>query len=537
MKKFKKIRRGAALLLCAALLLTGCSGGAESSQSKVPGDKSYGEKTDQSAGEDKNQNSDLSTINILLAYDSMSEYRDDNGYICISAYYPMMASIVEDGYEKLQDTLSDFITRQSQEAIEIMYRNAPDMKEMPPEVMNGAASVDYISKIIRSDSKFVSILTEQTIDLKGAHPSIEYKSFNADPVTGKELKTSDIVTDKDAFYDAALEVLEVLAEEQGFNSDYEDVLKDMFETHYDDLTVYTDMSNFYLYFPAYTFGAFASGDAKIVLPLGKCTNFVKEDYIYPGGQMIIEADSEYAYDESGNSEDTETFTYCDGQVNFKLRSNVNSEYMMESIEITSDSQTVVKEAQDFVNGVHIVKTKYGGVYAYVEFASYDFSGYIEIYDIDGKPEYIGKVEGRFGDRFAGIPDDMTIYSYLYMLGSYEGFKKYTVGKDGMPVTKDTEHTLTNIYIPSPTGYTLTSKKDLTLDFNGKKETLPAGTDFHPAAMKVGSYAGLELEDGRIGRINVKYDNDDETGSSIMVQTADGGYVLEQDCFDGIYYIG
>lgn len=529
LKKAASCVLAAALVAGAALGFAGC-GSEEGAGSDALSPPASGKQT--SAAAKKTQAEALKAVNILVGSEYQSDFSEETEDTTIYAQFPNAAVVTDEGYDKLQAALDEVFGENAREAVSVMNENSEEFRASGYK-SDVIASVEYSADIKRSDSKLVSIVFNKYIGLGGTHPSIDAQSVNIDAQTGKLLKPSDMISDSEAFYDAALVALKKLAAEKQYPDDsYVDKLLGRFENTFDSLTIYTDAQNLYLYFPAETFAPYAAGPAELAVPLSGCGGFMKEEYIYPSGPVIIKAacdDSEYA---GGEREAGGIFTYTDGQFDFSLKAHFDYYSYEGSIEMTCDSQTFSKDVNQNVRGVYIVKTGDSQAYAYIDYAGLDYGGNIEVYKIDGKPELVGSVNASFGDSASTVPDDMTLYTYIYKLGSYCGFKKYRVGVDGVPVTDDKEFTFTNMYIPNMYGYTLTSTAELKLDINGKQESFPAGTDFHASASDDETYVVLELDDGRRGRLSVRQDE-----YSMLVQDASGAYVPEEQCFESIPYAG
>ena len=538
-----KIKKTGALLLAAALAagaafsLTGC--GADNKVSGTSGappsdgkGQSTAEQTDDNGSKIK-----LKALNIDIAYGYESDWNEDeNNNTTVSCSFPSRAAVTNEGFEKLQEGLNKVFSDKTTYHMTAM-QNILDADDGNSQPHGYVRSIDTLCEVKRSDSALVSMMFEETQELSKDHADVYRSCANIDGKSGKVLKTSDIIIDSKKFQDAALKALDTLAQERGFDDDYSEQLERVFGTDYDDLTIYTDTRNLYVYFPTYTFGVYSAGDAELAIPLYDCRKFMKAEYIYPSSADIVKitpSDDQKPLSELDPDNDParhREYSYVDGQVNFSLRTDENEFEMTGTMSITSDGKTITEEMLDWtVRDVYIVKTDNGGAYAYVEIAYLGSGQCMKVYDIDGEPTLKGSVDAAFCGHCSTMPNDMTLYSTIDKLGTYSGYKTYHADKDsGVPVTDDDEYQFINLYNPEGYAYTVRSTVPLKLDFDGKEETFPAGTEFHGAASDNYSYVKFELDDGRIGKLYT-YDNN-------LIKDASGKYLEEFECFEELPYAG
>ena len=537
MKKTVAAVIAVSLVLTGAVSMMGCAG-SESADIETAGKPPVSGKESPVQNMDDADQDVLKTININISDDYRSYGDDEAGLSTLYTVYCDAAYVMDNGYDKLQDTLND-VFNDEVKSIETAVSNAKeDIKSNGVNDYERVPSIEKVCELKRSDSMLVSIVFYNYLNLGGAHPVSFRSSANINPADGKLLNTADIITDKKAFKKAALSALDKIADEQGFDDDYAQQFDRAVETSYDELTIYTDNQNLYLYFPTYTFGVYAAGDAEIAIPLSECTSFMGKRYIYPSQARVIKLDNgepDFIYIYSDEDEINHDYTYSDGQVNFTLEYRYNYADVAGSMKITSENKAISKEIDATVDDVYVVKTDDGRAFAYISMSYLDASKYMEVYDIDGEPELKGSVDASFAREYCSpLPDDMVLYTYIHKLGTYNAFKRYYVDTSGVPITNEDEFKFTNPYDEDSYGYSLTSIAELSLDIDGKQENFPVASQFIPVATDDYSYFKMKLEDGRIGKLAVKKNEED---GSFLVKDALGRYADENDCFEQLFYTG
>ena len=130
-------------------------------------------------------------------------------------------------------------------------------------------------------------------------------------------------------------------------------------------------------------------------------------------------------------------------------------------------------------------------------------------------------------------DLFSLYSRIYTLGTYQGYKTYSVGAGGMPETEDEMYHL--VTSGADWDMQLTSKRELTvlMHEDGSEEKtevkLPKGTAFRPIKTDGETVMVMELEDGRRCDLSLERKEGDH-------QFYING-IGEYDCFEALPYAG
>lgn len=524
--KKKLLRKCTALLTAAALaaVLGGC-GAAGTAGSADSQDSAKGQ-----GGED----APLSAVNVLFDWDYTDSYDQGEANTYLYSTFVSDAAVVEEGYEALEKSLKALCEENVRLQKQTFDRVLPDVKDLELGEYESCQLTSSF-QLMRSDSRMVSICGEFCEDLGGVHPFYYRKGYNFDSADGKRLVTSDMITDKDAFYEAALAGLDKLnaEREECFDKDTcTEILKEQFDEHYDELDLYTDPQNLYLYFPVYMFGPYVAGDTEIAIPLKDCKGFLREQYIYPEGPVIYRL-PEPQEDWSGSSEYTTTSVcYLEEGLALNILSEFDYEDWSGSLTINCNDIEGYFSAEFPLKRAYLVKPENGKTYLYAEMMGIDDYLGMMIFDLDGTPEQVGKFDGYFGDHLSTIPSEMTLYQTLGMLGTYQGFKRYHVSEGGMPVSDSDEFTYINSYLPQYYGGSITSTMELPLEIDGELVYLPEGTVFTPVGACPQDYALLRLADGRTGKLFTEMHDE-----GLMVRWGNGALSNQFDCFEELYFAG
>ena len=520
------LRKCTALLTAAALaaVLGGC-GAAGTAGSADSQDSAKGQRVEDAS---------LSAVNVLFEWDYMDSYDQGDANTYLYSTFVSDAAVVEEGYEALEKSLKALCEENVRLQKETFDRVLPDVKDLELGEYQSCQLTSSF-QLMRSDSRMVSICGDFCEDLGGVHPFYYKKGYNFDSADGKRLVTSDMITDKDAFYEAALAGLDRFnaEREELFDRDtYTEILKEQFDESYDELDLYTDPQNLYLYFPVYTFGPYVAGDTEIAIPLKECKGFLKEQYIYPEGPVIYRL-PEPQEDWSGSSEyTTTTVSYLEEGLSLNIMSEFDYEDWTGSLTINCNDREGYFSADFPLKRAYLVKPESGKTYLYAEMQGLDDYTGMMIFDLDGTPEQVGKFDGYFGDHLSTIPSEMTLYRTVGMLGTYPGFNRYHISEGGMPVSESDEFTYINSYLPQYYGGTITSTMELPLEIDGETVYLPEGTVFTPVGACPYNYALLRLTDGRVGKLYTEMHD-----GELMVRWGNGAVSSEYECFEELFYAG
>ncbi len=209
-------RKLIAVLLSAAMLLTGCSGGkaqeekTAGEESKITSDNDAAQQTDgakavESRETDKTdqeimENEKPVPISLYAGLKFDGRMTDDDKYL-MSVTYPEIRCEEETGFESLNAALEKVSSEMENEA----KKTADDTEEWCrtedayPDFEEGMYyTYEKEFFLTRGDSKAVSFLTATSGYTGGAHGFYYYSAYNIDSQSGNVLKTVDILNDGEA---------------------------------------------------------------------------------------------------------------------------------------------------------------------------------------------------------------------------------------------------------------------------------------------------------------------------------------------------
>ena len=134
-----------------------------------------------------------------------------------------------------------------------------------------------------------------------------------------------------------------------------------------------------------------------------------------------------------------------------------------------------------------------------------------------------------GEHLINNVENLTLYNRLDLLGTYEAFRHYRVGDDGLPQALEDVYTIVN-YDRGSGEYAITTLTEIPVRMHGgagTEETLPPGTKCYLRRTDGETYVEMELEDNR--RCDVILERDE------FFSKING--MEEQDCFEGLRYAG
>ena len=358
-------------------------------------------------------------------------------------------------------------------------------------------------KVVRADQCIVSLLGTRYGYTGGAHGYEVYSGMNYDPVSGKELKLSEFVTDPDAFRETVKEQI---------YADYpyveEDLTEQYFaETNLDDMIWTAGYEGITCYFNAYTLGPYAIGSQIIHVPYAGnetlmtetftdvpqdfCMEFMEGHPVKAGGREIIV-----------NGKQTEQGDY-DG-----ISISLDGEQ--------TDFETAIRT---FSISPAYVKTD-GNEYLYIQYEAGNDYSMFEVFRLGEKPEQagtaeLGKARMDFDENPVQPEAAMTDPKHLlfaekyWLLDIFKITRLYHVGADGMPEAEEP-------YFEVPGGRSYTAKAAFTCTEVNEEGSETGSIDI-PAGEKLAilrtdncSMLELGLEDGRIVHVDVEVSEEDHT---------------------------
>ncbi len=425
--------------------------------------------------------------------------------------------ILDDGYDALKKT----IERYNEKTWEDVYRIYTEYLEYTKEDVFSEGTKISISREIdvkRADSKVLSFINAETAFLGGSHGSYYENAEVFDAVTGKALELEDVVTDLDAVYKLVAEDLAENYEKESFFEDYESWLYEMFFEPDSAMTSQVEwvltMEGIEFRFSPYVLGPWVSGTFEAKIPYSGNESLFYEEYCssVKNPVQVIEPETEILIDTNGDGQNEQVwFTVEWDEKTYNTTLTVNRSGKTE--EGSDMNSSVVKDdIFGWFKKAYLMYSEEEVPYLYVEIGMDNDWEKLEIVrlaetETESDMKYIGGTRNAIYGHFVSDPKQFALYDRVDVLGTYMGFKHYSVGEDGMPVTEDEMYRIANTYFKWE--YALISKKDLnvTIHVEGSEEKveekLPKGTKFRPYMTDGTSVIVMELEDGRYCDIPVE----------------------------------
>lgn len=464
--------------------------------------------------------------------------------LAIGHYPSLELGFFEDGtfmeyqglYSELSDSLSDYnkeVLERFKSLLDECKEQAADDKgftEESDDMYEYYYTVDIDAEVTRSDSVAFSILDTTYACMNYPHPFTGFHSLNIDSETGKVLKISDVITDKDKFIDRLAEKLHEenpdLDNELAV-SDLNATLKDMYdEIDGMSLTFNLTHDSLDISFGPDEITFYAVGEKHVSLRFSDNADIIDPKYTKATENYAasIGFKTPVTFKAKDGSERTLTVEY----------ETAKGEYMDDCYDITIDL-----DGEKFTDTIMYTYNLYPYImyqdkqaFLYIRTRTDNDYEMTNIYDLNGKTA--AKVEEDLGVSFYSTapidPSDFIMYSRSDILSTYTIFRHYELDTDGRPLPQTEEwwiQTDRKLKLKSP--LTVSVMDELSFDGidNGKDEKLPEGTTLRAARTNGFSWVDCELEDGRFARLYI--DNSD------WPQTVDGTDI--ETLFDGIVFAG
>lgn len=475
-------------------------------------------------GETPDATASITPIHLNVTAEYLSEWEEQSPVITASA---SQVSVLSDGYSQLKETLSvknrewyDQMQKVYDDNVEIARELAGDEKEIHFEYSLTAVPV-------RSDERIVSMSVEEYSYLGGAHPNSYIIGYNLNPLTGKEYALRDVVTDYERLYQMTGEQLKENYPAESFFEGYEETLKSMF---YDEHGQYghvqwtMDMEGITLHFNNYDLGPYAAGRFEVRFDFSQVPELFQPEFLYDGKAMAKRVNPG-----TGCMADVDG----DGQKELVTYHGIdNEEDFTTQVTLECGDSRYETELYGGLSDVYLVRNEEGDSYLYVERTVENDYRYLDVFSL--KDREIAPV-GSSTDASYGTPilypGEFLLYDRMNMLGTYMAYRRFSVGADGMPMTKD------KVYQTEFSGdgndYIITSLVEIPVYMHDNaaaephEEVLSAKTRFHLRSTDNDTYVEMELDDGR--RCDISVD------ASGYPRTVNG--ISEFDCFDGLHYAG
>lgn len=416
--------------------------------------------------------------------------------------------------QKEMSALSDVLTSYNEKMSADMKANAEELRRTSQEALdNGMLDAAYTItqryQIVRADESVFSAWSKTDSYTGGAHPFYIYDGITLDVATGKELSLSDVVTDTAAM---AKQLAAQLAESYDDNafSDLALTLQSMLKSNTLEWTLGNEGLEFC--FAPGNLAPYAVGVVSTIIPYDKMPELFNEKYIatcnaYTRAILLGNAEK---IDINGDGEPEEILLTRDfGEYG-------EADGISTGIRVQIDSGAYSFESPAYDYTCYLVHSDTDKWYLYVDGLSDNDYHTLQILDLNnGTPEQIAIMYGTgfykqyletdegydYLQDFFTNPEEFRLDVRTDLLSTILAFRSYRLGPDGNPEAKQE-------YYYFDTDRKLTSKIDLELEFpeTGKKETVPAGSEFGFYRTDNENFVDMKLDDGRICRVTV--DNSD-----------------------------
>ena len=493
------------IALCAGLMalglgLTACSGAKDSAETAAE-ETTAGTATTEAASETSSEEESsaaanevepegLAHIPVTVEERALTSYASDTQALVAEADYFTLALPEEAAkeYPALATTLDEKAKDDAAKAQDKILELAAEFQDIAEysSDFDSTLTEKLKPKVMRADANILSILCEGEAYSGGAHGDYWTEGRNYDPASGRELKLSDVVPDREKLTTLVREKFSekyTTAEFGDALTNAADYLATLSDSDYEATPWTMDSEGLTLYFPQYTLGPYAAGAQDLSIAFTEAPELFSVKYLETCDAYVIPLVDARTYE----------LALGDGKpvaVSVELSSDgVSDTYTCAySIGNTSlHSENYCYSAENYI------------VYAGGEHYIYSFSSSdndymsLEVVDVEKKsleegrsvnaslyrPIFSWSEEGDYDMRSTGgaaftNPEHMVLERRMEVLGTTSGRRSYHVGADGYPESDDAYYTL-------PLSYAIRTKKEMTLDTvdaKGEKtgtETIPAGT--------------------------------------------------------------
>lgn len=426
------------------------------------------------------------------------------------------------------------------ETFDQLCKDAKYHKNEMPESFYTYEQIEEMS-IRRADTKVVSLLITGYAYYGGVHGTSYYDSENYDTVTGELLLLSDVVTDMKLLPDLIMEAFRESGQVDGLFSETD--TKEYIQNAGNELVWTLDSYGISFYFSNYEIASYAAGMQMATISFAEHPELVKEGYqAVPEGFAIrmssyvpcyIDVDNDGELDEVCVSTRCSTNSY-DGEYDQDVIEVNGREYCFD-VGINYTQEIVFIHNVDGFNYFYItgdgVSADYTlNIYAcengtIVHKGRKDGTAWYSQYDDSKEMSY---------EQIITDPSHFTLGTRTDVLCTVSGYKTYSVGSDGMPVSSDMVYYIGNEECVVNRQIEFTVLHDVEgqqMDgISGEKlgsYTIPRGSKVVYFRTDGERFADLKLEDGKIIRV--------ELDSAQWPRTIDE--ISIEEIFDGVFFAG
>lgn len=470
-------------------------------------------------------------LNVELSAKYEGEWDDKGAIITANS---ATIHILDDGYENLKNALNEYNETNWQEVYTVYLEHREYAKE---DIFPDSAEF-YISReinVTRADSRILSFINTESSYMGGAHGSYYENAEVYDVATGESLELADVVTDYDRVFEYVINSLKENNEEGTFFAEFEDSIRQMFYEPDSEMASSLEwnmnMEGITIRFSPYVIAPWAAGPFEVDLPFVGNEDLFNEEYFVTTERPIVKItpDKEFSVDADGDGLEEK----------YTLSADINNERYstIVTIERYNEEEPEIPEmCEEEFHGefkyAYLVTAENGSKYLYIELLEENDYHITEIFALSDLAHAGGVSMATYG-HFISDSSQFALYDRIYMLGTYTGYKIYSVGDDGMPVTDDRMYQLVNG--GASWEKSITSKRSLKVQMHveGSDErvevNLRKGNVFYPRKTDGSTVFEMELEDGRVCDI-------------VMERAVDSQLFLingisEYDCFEDLPYAG
>lgn len=544
--KSKKCRAAyctAVVAVTAACLAAGCGKKSETNSDTV-------NKTEQetTAPEDEaetktegGQESDTKEVNLTpLLLEITTEYDVDreDGHVLITTSTSQI-HLLSENHEALQKAL-DALNRKNLNRQQTFFENstedAREMYKYSPEQMGDQGwESEFTLTSARADETVLSLKQTDYTWCGGAHPYTSVNGITYDSQTGLELSLKDIAKDYDGIYTYVCKKLQEEYDPTTFFDEYQDTVKTMFYGEGDSeypIQWFLTADGVTFWFNQYEIAPFSAGPIIVEIPFAGNEGLFQEQYVTSKTSYIRNLSENASVDADVNGDgkkETVSYTVERDYYGGGRAITVTCDDISFSTKSLIDDGNYAAEG-GFESEGYVIHTEDGKTYLYLQHLGDGDGRYMNIFDLTtGAPAYVGFTASSWSESPITDPDRFVLWDRLDVLGTYNAYKVYHIGADGMPQTEDTTFQIDPMTENARNKLVSTCDLEVTiLDSDSEKqETLPAGTSYTITATDEKSFAEAELEDGRSCRLALKKDDDN------WEWKING--VGEYECFETIIY--
>lgn len=452
----------------------------------------------------KGKNTDYSMILMDIRYPKLTDFSDNSG----STLY----TIIDRVNQQCKDAASDYITD--------FEKMARDEYEEKTDWEDNSYFYNADGYLRRVDGKVFSMVEGMRSYAHGAHECYFFDTFNYDVATGKEITLENLVSDKEALYNAIKKELSekydasLFLEEDTLTKTLHDYVCD---AAYGGLKFSIEKDGVSFWFGNYDLTAYVYGCQMVTVPFKGNDGLFNKEYV--------------------TGEEDYVKTVVPG-VDYKLSSG-HSLSVLECydqdgyvvLDIAYDNvSNKVKEFEGYDNQQTYLVHKSGKDYLYCQARGYSEDDELLIYALGGAqlgtPKHLAE-DVKLGCAMIN-PKKVNMYLRVDVFATMNIMKEFYIGEDGMPVTNQAYYEL------GDNGVELTLLRDLSAEVAANEnsdaytsEVLKAGTKMKIFRTNGKDLMDLKLNDGRIVRLHIDF--------SEYPHKINGTEVEEFELFDGLAY--